>query len=174
MTATKAKPADIAAKWNTDHPIGTPVLYWPGTLEGPGRPSKTRTPAWVVGGHSAVVAVDGYTGGIALTHVTVLDALELFAEVEGLRAEVAALRQTGRATFTEYGVKTWSKALGGLHVDACDDLPSALSTLRMTQKKIDMSALLVSREVPAPGPAGAWRPVPPDDVAAAIALGAAR
>lgn len=72
MTVTLSKPirpADIAARWNSDHPVGTPVLYWPGVLKGPGRASRTRTPAWVIGGHSAVVSVDGYSGGIALTHV---------------------------------------------------------------------------------------------------------
>ena len=167
MTATKTSPADIAAKWNTDHPVGTPILYWPEFREGPGRASKTRTLAWVVGDHSAVVSVDGYSGGIALTHVTVLDALALYDEVQKLRASLTELTE-GRGTVTEYGVKAFSKHLGEHHVDACDDLESALSTLRLTQKRIDAWALLVSRQVPAPGPVGEWRAVSPDDAAVAF------
>lgn len=71
MTASESgRPcADNAAAWNSRHPVGTPVTYWPGVKQGPGRTSRTRTPAWVVGGHSAVVSVEGYAGGIALTHV---------------------------------------------------------------------------------------------------------
>lgn len=58
-----------AAKWNERYPVGTPVTYWPGFQTGEGRTSRTRTPAWVIC-ESAVVSVDGYAGGIALTHVT--------------------------------------------------------------------------------------------------------
>ncbi|MGI5414292.1 hypothetical protein [Actinomadura luteofluorescens] len=167
MTATKTSAADVAAKWNATNPVGTPVLYWPEFREGPGRPSRTRTPAWVVGDHSAVVSVDGYPGGIALTHITVLDAVELHGEVEKLRADLAALL-AAKGTVTEYGVLAWSKHLGEHHVDACDDYESALSTLRIMWRKVDAGAQLVSRQVPAPGPVGKWLPVSPDDAAAAL------
>ena len=50
-------------------PIGTPVIYWPGVREGEGRASVTRSAAWLLGGHSPVVMVEGYAGGIALSHV---------------------------------------------------------------------------------------------------------
>lgn len=50
-------------------PVGTPVLYWPGARVGEGRPSVTRTPIWKMGSGTEVVSVDGYPGGIALTHI---------------------------------------------------------------------------------------------------------
>ena len=55
--------------WNMDFPPGTPVRVWPGFREGPGRITKTTTPAYVLGGHTPVVWVDGVRGCIALTHV---------------------------------------------------------------------------------------------------------
>ncbi|MFC0626123.1 hypothetical protein [Kribbella deserti] len=60
--------ADIAA-WNTANPIGTRVLFWPAFKDEPGRESVTRSAAWVLSSGAAVVLVDGYAGGIALTHV---------------------------------------------------------------------------------------------------------
>jgi hypothetical protein len=69
---TTLEPAEDAAaaveSWNALHQVGTPVCYWPGFRTGPGTASKTRTPAWVVCGN-AVVSVNGYPGGIALTHI---------------------------------------------------------------------------------------------------------
>ena len=56
-------------QFNRICPIGTPVLYWPGVREGEGRKSATRSAAWLLGGHTPVVSVEGYAGGIALSHV---------------------------------------------------------------------------------------------------------
>jgi len=56
-------------QFNERVPVGTPVLFWPGVREGAGRESATRSAAWTLGGHTAVVLVEGYAGGIALTHV---------------------------------------------------------------------------------------------------------
>ena len=56
-------------RFNRLHPIGTPVTYWPRVQAGEGRKSRTRTPAWLVGGHTPCVSVERYPGGIALTHV---------------------------------------------------------------------------------------------------------
>lgn len=50
-------------------PVGSPVLYWPGVRSGEGRKSVTRSAAWILGGQTPVVMVEGYSGGIALTHV---------------------------------------------------------------------------------------------------------
>ena len=50
-------------------PVGTPVLYWPGARVGEGRRSVTRTPIWKMGSGTEVVSVEGYPGGIALTHI---------------------------------------------------------------------------------------------------------
>ena len=61
-----------ADEFNAAHPIGTPVLAFPGTREGRGMLTRTRTPAWTIGEH-AVVSVEGYAGGIALTHIIVAE-----------------------------------------------------------------------------------------------------
>lgn len=50
-------------------PVGTPVLFWPGARVGEGRRSVTWTPIWKMGGGDEVVSVEGYPGGIALTHI---------------------------------------------------------------------------------------------------------
>lgn len=50
-------------------PVGSPVYYWPGAREGEPRKSVTRSEAWLLGGHTPVVMVEGYAGGIALSHV---------------------------------------------------------------------------------------------------------
>lgn len=55
--------------WNATWPEGTPVLYWVGYREGEGKTGCTRTPAQVLGGHTAVVWVTGESSCIALTHV---------------------------------------------------------------------------------------------------------
>lgn len=57
------------AQFNSVCPVGTPVLYWPGDRRDEGRKSATRSEAWLLGGHTPVVMVEGYAGGIALTHV---------------------------------------------------------------------------------------------------------
>ena len=64
---------EVVATWNANHPIGTPVRYWPGVREGAGRVGITRTPAWLMGKKWPAVSVSGYAGGIHLTHVEVVD-----------------------------------------------------------------------------------------------------
>lgn len=61
-----------ANEFNAAHPIGTTVIAFPGTRDGRGMLTRTRTPAWTIGEH-AVVSVEGYAGGIALTHITVAE-----------------------------------------------------------------------------------------------------
>lgn len=56
-------------QFNSLVPFGTPVAYWPGVRRGPGVLSETRSAAWLLGDGVAVVLVEGYSGGIALTHV---------------------------------------------------------------------------------------------------------
>jgi len=62
-------PAKLAEKWNRYFPIGTRVRYWSGVREGSGKISITRTQAEVLGGHTAVVWIDGYDSCVALSHV---------------------------------------------------------------------------------------------------------
>ena len=58
-----------AEAWNVAHDVGVPVTYWPGLREGDGIASTTRSLATVLGGHTAVVWVQGRADCIALTHV---------------------------------------------------------------------------------------------------------
>lgn len=63
-----------ADTFNARFPIGTAVVAYPGTRPPEFPNSKrlvttTRTPAWMLGSGDAVVSVEGYAGGIALTHV---------------------------------------------------------------------------------------------------------
>lgn len=67
--ATTEPDGGAVGQFNDLVPVGSEVVYWPGEREGEGRPSKTRTEAWLLGGHTPVVMVEGYPGGIALTHV---------------------------------------------------------------------------------------------------------
>ena len=94
-----------ASEWNDKHPVGTPVLFWPGLRQGSGFQSRTRSAAWEMGDGTPVVKVVSRSGGIALTHVeplAVTDAefskslvekatKELRERVERLSAEVEAV-----------------------------------------------------------------------------------
>ena len=60
-----------ADRWNAAYPVGTPVLAWPVLRTDEPLHTRTRTPAWRLGDGASVVSVDGYAGGIALTHVEV-------------------------------------------------------------------------------------------------------
>lgn len=59
------------AEFNGKHAIGTPVKYWRGAREGEGKFGRTRAPAEVLGGHTAVVWIAGCSGSVALSHVEV-------------------------------------------------------------------------------------------------------
>lgn len=56
-----------AAEWNKLYPPGTPVEVTRdmGEIE----KTKTRSIAWVMGGHTCVVMVDGISGGYLLERV---------------------------------------------------------------------------------------------------------
>jgi hypothetical protein len=57
-------------KWNACHPEGTPVTRYAlmDPLRG-GAATKTRSAAFVMGGHSPMVLVDGVSGGVHLDSV---------------------------------------------------------------------------------------------------------
>ncbi|MGC9543594.1 hypothetical protein [Streptomyces sp. UG1] len=59
-------------RWNTAHPVGTQVKAYPLTRDDDGLMTRTRSEAWLLGGHTPVVLVDGYSGGIALSHIDVV------------------------------------------------------------------------------------------------------
>ncbi|GFH34349.1 hypothetical protein [Streptomyces pacificus] len=94
LAADKAEGQRQADEFNRRFPVGTPVVAYPGIRpEHPvavayqkraagGRtysdtdPCKrletvTRTPAWILGHGDPVVSVEGYAGGICLTHVDI-------------------------------------------------------------------------------------------------------
>lgn len=54
---------------NLQLPVGTLVHAYPATRDGRRITGKTRSLPWLLGGHTPVVLVEGYAGGIALTHV---------------------------------------------------------------------------------------------------------
>lgn len=87
-----------AEQFNRMHPVGTPVIAYPGVRpEHPiarrvrirqeigdrvdpadlklcaGIKTTTRSVAWELGHGEPVVLVDGYTGGICLTHIDVIE-----------------------------------------------------------------------------------------------------
>lgn len=66
------KPYDAAAKtvddWNSKYPPGTPVIVL-GDIKGDIRRTLTRSIAWVLGGHTPVVQVQGITGCYSLERV---------------------------------------------------------------------------------------------------------
>lgn len=63
------------SEFNERYPKGTPVLFWPGERAfpdkagSPGLPTLTRSDAWEMPSGQRVVKVEGYSGGIALTHI---------------------------------------------------------------------------------------------------------
>lgn len=83
-------PRSAAGTPTEELPSGTLVRYWPGAREGAGTISRTRSEVWELGHGTPVVKVDGYSGGIALTHVEVLGTAEI------LRAAAARLRGTAK------------------------------------------------------------------------------
>ena len=62
--------AEEVAEWfNAQHPVGTSVTAYPGTLDGRAVHGFTRTPAWVLPSGDPVVSITGASGGIALSHI---------------------------------------------------------------------------------------------------------
>ncbi len=56
-----------ADRWNAEHPVGTEVLVT--RDNGEEERTKTRSEAWVLSGHTAVVMVDGIAGGYLLSRI---------------------------------------------------------------------------------------------------------
>jgi len=62
-----------ASDFNAKHPVGTPVMRYKiiDPLE-EGNPTKTRSAAWVMGGHSVMVMVEGVSGGVCIESVVAI------------------------------------------------------------------------------------------------------
>lgn len=64
------KQQKLVDDWNARYPVGTPVIRY--ALVSPLRfPSEkyTRSAAWLMGGHSAMIMVEGVAGGVMLESV---------------------------------------------------------------------------------------------------------
>jgi hypothetical protein len=70
-----------AAEWNQLHPIGTPVIAYPGFrpeyaakygIEFTRLYTRTRSEAWTLSHGEPVVKVEGYAGGISLEHIDLI------------------------------------------------------------------------------------------------------
>lgn len=75
--------------------LGAPVRYWTGVREGPGTAGVTRTGAEVLGGHTAVLWVEGVAGAIALTHVA--NSTARYVDARGEHWHPAGHNEQGRA-----------------------------------------------------------------------------
>lgn len=78
LKAAKAEGQAQADEFNRRYPVGTPVIAFPLTRPEDNDPhffkqleTVTRTPAWILGHGDPVVSVEGYAGGICLTHVDI-------------------------------------------------------------------------------------------------------
>ncbi len=101
-------PRRLVAQWNRRVPVGQPVLYWPGTVVGQGKLSRTCAQATVLGGHTAVAWLEGERACVALTHVAALPnvaadriAYDGFAQGQDLWLRVQEVRGDARLTCHE-------------------------------------------------------------------------
>lgn len=81
-----------ADEFNAAFPVGTPVIAYPLTLPEENQPeffkrliTRTRSEAWTLGHGDPVVKVDGYAGGIALTHIAPFRATDTSPEAAAAR-----------------------------------------------------------------------------------------
>ncbi|HYU99913.1 MAG TPA: hypothetical protein VE977_13880 [Pyrinomonadaceae bacterium] len=60
----------LVEQWNAKYPTGTPVTRYRliNPLEIP-EDTKTRSEAWLMGGHTAMVMVEGVAGGVMVESV---------------------------------------------------------------------------------------------------------
>lgn len=72
---SKLSGAHTAESWNAAYPVGTAVRYWPiyPPIESvPPVDTRTRSEAWERWDWSAVVLIDGKSGGVPLSNIEVL------------------------------------------------------------------------------------------------------
>ncbi|MFI6491277.1 hypothetical protein [Streptomyces sp. NPDC050564] len=166
-----------ADQFNAAYPVGTPVLAYPFVRpEHPvavryreaveaGRAARsekdpcmrlvtvTRTPAWELGHGEPVVSVDGYAGGICLTHIDVIeDAVQPITDTATAVRELGALPMpTGGALMNSTVIplpSSWACAYG-----ATDDEPFCTEvgdehvcpTIRVHRDDTEQFAALVAR-----------------------------
>lgn len=126
MDPTVAGPTGDAAQtavdiWNATVPVGTEVRYWRGFRPGPAIRSRTRTPAEVLSGHTAVVWVEGESSCIALSHVTKqLEDAEP-RDVSQIEHEIAEVARDSACCPRHRLLCDWSDFSGDRCCDNCPD-----------------------------------------------------
>jgi hypothetical protein len=70
MSKQTAKLEKMVADFNKRHSVGSVVQYHRIIGEGVGDPTKTRSEAWILSGHSAVVMVEGVSGCMPIDAVS--------------------------------------------------------------------------------------------------------
>lgn len=107
--------------FNNTTPVRTPVRYWTGAREGDGKTTRTRTPAQLLSGHTAVVWLDGVAGCIALTHVEPITEDDLIPDQpDGIEDDSYDLPDPHRAAER---VNAWIAAWGDGLIDVTDGNP---------------------------------------------------
>ena len=61
-----------AERFNERYPVGTAVRFYPTTNPSSYVETKTRSEAWLLGHGAVVVLIDGRSGGVLLSHLTVI------------------------------------------------------------------------------------------------------
>lgn len=71
----KQEQQQFVDEWNEYYPVGTPVTRYKmiRPLREPVE-TKTRSAAWVMGGHTAMVQVEGAAGGVCLESLAIREA----------------------------------------------------------------------------------------------------
>lgn len=71
MTPKQKSQQKLVDEWNFQHPVGTTVTRFKlvRPLRDPQPPTKTRSRAWLMGGHTAMVMVEGVAGGVMVESV---------------------------------------------------------------------------------------------------------
>lgn len=118
MPETLKKLTQRADDWNSIYPVGTAVTRY--KLINPLRepePTKTRSIAWVMGGHSVMVMVDGVAGGVLLESVVPVAAQpkDFFATFdEALNRHPHLLMEIGYNRVTDWMVIVWNASGVGI------------------------------------------------------------
>lgn len=124
--------------FNRDHPVGTPVTFWPGAKRGPGTPSTVREKAFVLSRHTPVVYVSDHGSCLALTHVEKREA----SEPEIVRGDVGLAECTRDPIFLLQS-RRWHVGPEGLPPDVVWDA-DATDFRRVSPKDPDDAYLTMS------------------------------
>lgn len=66
-------PELVVALWNRGCPVGTPVRYRPVAGAPETVDTATRSEAWLLGSGEPVVMVNGRSGGVAISHLELIE-----------------------------------------------------------------------------------------------------